>query len=151
MVLFSCSTNPILPEDPSVLEIDARLPQDSNGYYHLILNRYKQTVWQLSAFTGHLGQRYDMPKVVWEAYDENGDIKVVLVATGKAEWINGELVKIYEEVSIINGSSYPNMDGVVRTMLGPFASMVGDTVTVVCGYVSAYENKLYDEVYIIFD
>lgn len=142
MVLFSCSNNPILPEDPSVLEIDARLTQDSNGYYHMILNRLdNQTLHRFSAFTGHLGQKYSMPKVGWEAYDENYNVKI---------WVYTEFGREYR-VPIINGSSYPNMDGVVSTMFAPVISMVGDTVTVVCGYVSDYGNELYDEVYIIFD
>lgn len=144
LVLFGCSQNPITPNNTETLEIDARLSQDSNGYYHLTLDRRdNQTLHRLSAQTGNFGQTYSMPKVSWGAYDLEGNVKI---------WVFEDQFGYTHEVPIINGVSYPDMDGIVNEMLAPVVSMVGDTVRVIALYDSQITGDRYiDEVYIILD
>lgn len=144
LVLFGCSENPITPNSTETLEIDARLSEDFNGYYHLTLTRRdNQTLHRISAQTGNFGQTYSMPKVSWGAYDLEGNPKI---------WVYEDQFGNKNEIPIINGVSYPDIDGIVNEMLAPVVSMVGDTVRVIVLYDSMITGDRYiDEVYIIFD
>ncbi len=142
-LVFSCSKNSMISRVEEILEIDARLAQDLNGYYHMLLDRRDQTFHRLSAQTGNFGQTYTMPKVSWFSYDSEGNEKI---------WTFTDEFGHEHKIPIINGSSYPDMDGIVNQMLAPVVSMIGDTVTIIVVYDSMITGDRYiDEVDIILD
>lgn len=97
----------IILEEPT-LELDGKLPIDSNGYYHLELRQdVHQTIHRIEGMvTNH--EYYEPLKVEWESnltwYLQN-------------EW----------EVTTANPSSYV-IDGKVVNVIGPVQTMVGDTL-----------------------
>ena len=110
-------------EQPLVLghdfEIDARLPIDSNGYYHLNwLIGNVQTFVTIEAYVGH-GYRF----VGWSSNT----------------YFDGCTWGYCEPVNVVNSSSYSNEDGMAYTMLGVYEEHIGDTVMVSCGY---YEDNV---------
>ena len=106
--LMSCTVDDdmLILEQPT-LEIDGRLPMDSNGYYHLELTQdTNQTIHTVS---GTVGNTLNLPPL-------------------KVEW-NSNLTWIYqgEDVSTSNQSSYV-VDGKVHNVIAPINTMVGDTL-----------------------
>ena len=109
MVLTSCS-NDELYDDVLIptIELDGRLPMDSNGYYHLTLNQdTNQTIHRVSGTVGYT-EYWDEPlKVSWNSnltWEYQGD-----------------------DVSTSNQSSYV-VDGNVHNVIAPINTMVGDTL-----------------------
>lgn len=147
-LVFGCQDNynPITPNRTETLEIDARLNQDFNGYYHLILNRYIQTTHRISAQTNHIGNfpsgRPDVVNVFWEVYDMAGNHKIwIYIVAGKQF-----------EVDIVNHFSITGSEGFATALIGPEPWMVGDTVRVIATYDSQYTvDRFVDDIYIIFD
>ncbi len=150
---------------PILFELDARLPIDENGYYHLTLDQSKwQTTHRISGRTYREGR--DTPtcyvkfgwgsNFYWAIGDTFGyvianngltdDLVYVGYDTTYITWFNGY------EVPIVNGSSYSREDGEVNTMMAPVKSMRGDTATI---YYAYHDNWLYEdtygEFYVIFD
>jgi hypothetical protein len=113
--------------------LDAGLEQDINGYYHLPMNSYgdgTQTIHQFSVDTNN--PNTNPPQFVhWDC-----DTQV-------EQHLYGD---IYEDVDIINHSSYANSDGIAYTMFGPHSDQIGDTIRV---YV-AYQCNIYDVDYEIY-
>jgi len=106
--LMSCTVDDdmLILEQPT-LEIDGRLPMDSNGYYHLELTQdTNQTIHTVS---GTVGNTLNLPPL-------------------KVEW-NSNLTWIYqgEDVSTSNQASYV-VDGKVHNVIAPINTMVGDTL-----------------------
>ena len=106
--LMSCTKEDdmLILEQPT-LEIDGRLPMDSNGYYHLELTQdTNQTIHTVS---GTVGNTLNLPPL-------------------KVEWTSN-LTWIYqgEDVSTSNQSSYV-VDGKVHNVIAPINTMVGDTL-----------------------
>jgi len=106
--LTSCSIEDdiLLLEEPK-LELDGRLPMDSNGYYHLELNQNtNQTIHTVSGTV--------------DDYYSNEPLKV--------SW-DSNLTWVYqgEDVSTSNQSSYV-VDGKVHNVIAPINTMVGDTL-----------------------
>ena len=106
--LTSCTVEDdiLLLEEPK-LELDGRLPMDSNGYYHLELNQdTNQTIHTVSGTIGN--------------YYSNEPLKV--------SW-NSNLTWVYqgEDVSTSNQASYV-VDGKVHNVIAPINTMVGDTL-----------------------
>ena len=96
----------LLLEEPN-LELDGRLPMDSNGYYHLELNQNtNQTIHTVS---GTVGNTLNLPplKVEWES---------------NLQWVYQDML-----VDVSNSSSYV-MDGTVNNVIGPVRTMLGDTL-----------------------
>ena len=96
----------LLLEEPK-LELDGRLPMDSNGYYHLELNQdTNQTIHTVSGTIDN--------------YYSNEPLKV--------SW-NSNLTWVYqgEDVSTSNQASYV-VDGKVHNVIAPINTMVGDTL-----------------------
>ena len=90
------------------LELDARLPLDTNGYYHLKLNpNTNQTTHRIS---GRVLNTTEPTKVSW--------------------WSNLNWEYNGEVVPTINGSSYVGDDGEINTMIAPIFSMRTDTLEV---------------------
>ena len=106
--LTSCTVEDdiLLLEEPK-LELDGRLPIDSNGYYHLELNQNtNQTIHTISGTVNN--------------YYSNEPLKV--------SW-DSNLTWVYqgENVSTSNQSSYV-VDGKVHNVIAPINTMVGDTL-----------------------
>ena len=90
------------------LELDARLSQDVNGYYHLKLNpNTNQTIHRIS---GRVLNTTEPTKVSW--------------------WSNLNWEYNGEVVPTINGSSYVSDGGEINTMIAPIFSMRTDTLEV---------------------
>ena len=113
LVLFSFLTSCTVEDDDLLtpqptLELDGRLPIDSNGFYHLELNdSSNQTIHTISGTVGNT--------LYWDE-----PIKV--------EW-NSNLYWEYEgeDVSTSNQASYV-VDGKVHNVIAPINTMVGDTL-----------------------
>jgi hypothetical protein len=109
LALFSCSADEdiILIQEPT-LELDGRLPMDSNNHYHLELRQdVNQTIHTIS---GTVGNTIGLPpiKVDWES--------------NLTWYLQDEF-----EVSTSNQSSYV-VDGKVMNVIAPIKTMVGDTL-----------------------
>jgi len=112
LVVFSFLTSCTVEDDILVLEepkleLDGRLPMDSNGYYHLELNQdTNQTIHTVSGTIDN--------------YYSNEPLKV--------SW-NSNLTWVYqgEDVSTSNQASYV-VDGKVHNVIAPINTMVGDTL-----------------------
>ena len=108
------------PENGCHMDLDiVGLNKDSNGYYHLEFNNGAiQTFTQISAYVGH-------------SYE--------FVGWTSNTYFDGCTWGYCEPVSIVNSSSYSDMDGIAYTMLGVYESNIGDTAMVYCGY---YYNEI---------
>ena len=134
LFLTACSDN-ILADDTETypFELNTGLEQDSNGFYRLPMNQYgdgTQTIHQFSVDTNN--PNTNPPQFVH--WDSDTQIQQHLFGD------------IYEDVDIINHSSYANSDGIAYTMFGPHSDQIGDTVLV---YV-AYQCNTYDVEYEIY-
>lgn len=110
MVLLTSCSNEELDEVSVVptLELDGRLPIDSNGYYHLKLNpTTNQTIHRI---TGKVLNTTEPTKVSW--------------------WSNLTWELNGEAVPTVNGSSYVSDDGEVNTVIAPIYRMRYDTLQV---------------------
>ena len=109
LVLTSCSKDELYDDVliPTI-ELDGRLPMDSNGYYHLTLNQAtNQTTHRI---TGRVLNTTEPTKVSWKS---------------NLSWeYQGE------NVPTVNGASYVSDVGEVNTMIAPIRTMVGDTLRV---------------------
>ena len=109
-VLLSCNTDDYYVDDVPTLELDGRLPMDSNGYYHLTLNPYSnQTIHRI---TGKVLNTSEPTKVSW--------------------WSNLTWELNGESVPTINGSSYVSDGGEINTVIAPIFSMRTDTLKIEC-------------------
>jgi len=89
--------------------LDARLPMDNNGYYHLQLNpNSNQTIHRI---TGEVLNTTEPTKVSW--------------------WSNLTWEYNGEVVPTVNGSSYVGENGEVNTVIAPIYGMRNDTLQVV--------------------
>ena len=105
----------LMLEQPK-LELDGRLPMDSNGYYHLELNQNtNQTIHTISGTV--------------DDYYSNEPLKV--------SW-DSNLTWIYQgdDVSTSNQSSYV-VDGKVHNVIAPINTIVGDTL-ILTGTIREY-------------
>jgi len=160
--LFVGCSSPTEPISPILFELDARLFEDDNGYYHLPLDVNKwQTTHRISGRVYRDGMPINIIKFGWSGshYWIIGDTLGYIVEsalTDDLEYVsyNTSYVTWFEgfEVPIINGASYSREDGEVNTMIAPVRSMRGDTATIYYGY---HDNWTYDdtygEFYVIFD
>lgn len=110
MCLAASCTTPTEDEIYGIpeMELDGRLPLDSNGYYHLKLNSTRnQTIHTIG---GSVTNIYEPTKVTWGS---------------NLFWeLNGEIVPT------INGSSYVQDNGNINTVIAPIFSMKNDTLVV---------------------
>ena len=106
-----------LLEEPT-LELDGRLPIDSNGYYHLELRQdVHQTIHRVSGIVENVLEGSEPLKVSWDS---------------NLEWY------LQDEISVgtSNQSSYV-IDGRVNNVIGPVKTMVGDTL-ILTGTIREY-------------
>ena len=121
------------------VDIDARLPVDANGYYHLTLERNSwQTIHRVS---GHVynSDGYAIENF-WVEWDSNllwylGDTLGYIVN----RYLNDSGVYVSVDTSYIvgfdgfevptsNSISYSNSSGEINNMIAPVRNMVGDTM-----------------------
>jgi len=108
LFLTSCEKEDIQSYDLPILELDARLPLDENGYYHLKLNpTSNQTIHRI---TGKVLNTTEPTKVSW--------------------WSNLTWEYKGEIVPTINDVSYVGRGGEINTVIAPIYSMRYDTLKV---------------------
>jgi hypothetical protein len=144
------------------VELDPRLPEDNNGYYHLDINQDSwQTLHRLSGTAYLNGEPLEVLKVHWESshYWYLGDtlgyiVNRYLTDDGIYVSVDTSYVVGFDgmEVPTINFSSYSNADGEVNTMIAPVRSMVGDTMTIRMYFWSEWDFVYeYEVFYIVLD
>ena len=138
LFLISSCSNDLEPVDWT-LSFDTQLTKDSNGYYHLTLNR---NTWQTTHRVSGEIKTEDYPienfRVEWESshYWYLGDTLGYIV--NRTLNANGQYVSIDtsymvgfdgQEVPTTNMVSLSNGSGEINNMIAPVRSMIGDTLT----------------------
>lgn len=154
--MWGCNNNPTWIEpDNYTITIDAHLPRDANGFYHLKLLRDRwQTVHRISGLILLNGKIQTRPQEInWESSHSwrfnPGDTVITIYRRNVDQ--NGRWVVIDTQtvvspdtliVPTINPTSYSNgNNGEINTMIGPVLSMLGDTMTVRCIWNSKWYNS----------
>ena len=141
------------------VELDPRLPEDNNGYYHLELDESSwQTLHRLSGTAYLNDEPLEVLKVHWMSshYWMLGDTLGYIVNT----YLNNEGVYVTVDTSYVTGfdgmevptinfASYSNADGEVNTMFAPVQSMEGDTVMITMYFWSEWDFEYEHEVFFI--
>ena len=164
LLFFSCedlTNNNDEDEIEIVFNLEQRLDQDNNGYYHLELN--PTTFQTLHRLSGHIygdGQPLDLVKFNWESshYWILGDTLGYIVNIGLTDQmvyvsIDTSYIIGFEgfEVPTINCCSYSNSEGEVNTMFAPVWTMRYDTVLVSVGYFDNSYNFINQSIEIVLD
>lgn len=144
-----------------IFNLEPRLDQDNNGYYHLELNpNSHQTLHRISGHVYGNGEPLDVVKFYWESshYWLLGDTLGYIVHRG----LTDDLIYVSYDTTYITGfsdflvptinpASYSNSDGEVNTMFGPVWTMRYDTVTVSVGYFEDYNSYVSQSIEIVLD
>ena len=147
--------------DEIVFNLEPRLDQDVNGYYHLELNPSSfQTLHRLSGHIYLNDEPLEVMKFQWESshFWMLGDTLGYIVHQG----LTDDLIYVSYDttyitgfsdflVPTINSSSYSNSDGEVNTMFGPVWTMRYDTVLVSVGYFDNSYNFINQSIEIVLD
>ena len=130
-------------------ELDARLPVDSLGYYHLELSDNWQTLHRLSGQVSPVVASHDLATVYWESshYWYIGDTLGYVV---KRNFNDAGMYVSYDttyltqfngmEVPTSNTVSYSNSLGEINNMIAPVRSMIGDTLTLTAIWYNSEEK-----------
>ena len=154
LVVFGCdelTNNNHEDEVEIVFNLEPRLDQDENGYYHLELNPLTfQTIHRLSGHIYGDGQPLDVVRFNWESshYWTIGDTMGYIVHQG----LTDDLVYVSYDTTYITGfsdfivptincCSYSNSDGEVNTMFAPVWHSVSP-VESLDGINEGYRNVL---------
>ena len=146
-------TNPFSSEDRdefATIKFDMRLNEDSNGYYHLTVDRGSwQTLHRVSGSITNEGFGVENFRVEWESnlYWYMGDSASYIINRG----INSEGQYVTRDTSYIigftgmevptsNRVSYSNSSGEFNNMIAPVRSMVGDTMKLTANWYYDYIN-----------
>ena len=141
-LLFIGCSNPLKDNDRNdefaTIKFDMRLPEDSNGYYHLTVDRGSwQTIHRVSGSITNEGFGVENFRVEWESnlYWYLGDTLGYVVKRGltdNLEYVSYDTVYVTGfngmEVPTSNKISYSNSEGIFSNMIAPVKSMVGDTM-----------------------
>jgi hypothetical protein len=141
ILLAGCSVDELDEiQIPPTMTLDARLPMDSNGYYHLQLNpNTNQTIHRI---TGSVLNTTEPTKVSWESNlywwllegetVANITITFISLITGELVYTNLPPLINWENalVPTINNTSYVTDDGEINTMIAPTYGMITDTLRV---------------------
>ena len=147
--------------DVIVFNLEPRLDQDVNGYYHLELNPSSfQTLHRLSGHIYLNDEPLEVMKFQWVSshYWMLGDTLGYIVHQG----LTDDLIYVSYDttyitgfsdflVPTINSSSYSNSEGEVNTMFGPVWTMRSDTIMVSVGYFIDYTTFVSDSIEIVLD
>ena len=139
LLVISCSYSD--HELEYAIDIDPRLEQDENGFFHLDINRGTwQTIHRLSGHVSIDGEPAENVRVEWLSshfwtlndtlgyyvqYGYTDELEYIAVDTTYVTGFNDFIVPV------INCCSYSNADGEINTMIAPVRSMIGDTMDVV--------------------
>ena len=157
-VLISCENfTSSESEDEFVdLTFDMRLTQDTNGYYHLTLDRNKwQTLHRVSGSIVKDGYGVENFRVEWESdlYWIIGDTLGYIVSRGlnmNLQYVNYDTTYLTQfnglEVPTTNMVSLSNNKGEFNNMIAPVKTMVGDTMKLTADW---YDGSL--DFYIVLD
>jgi hypothetical protein len=148
-------------EIEAVFNLDPRLDQDDNGYFHLELDPTSfQTIHRISGHIYGDGEPLDVVRFYWESshYWILGDTLGYIVNIGLTDQMVYVLIDTsyiigFEgfEVPTINCCSYSNSEGEVNTMFGPVWTMRYDTVLVSVGYINNNYNFISQSIEIVLD
>ena len=154
LVIFGCEGEGLFSPDTTEYKVavDVRLPVDTNGYYHLTIDRGKwQTLHRVSGTVSSEGYAVESFWVEWESnlywylgdtlgyivnrnFNSNG--LYVSVDTSYIIGFNGT------EVPTSNSISYSNSSGEINNMIAPVRSMVGDTMRLRYSYFNGMDSIL---------
>ena len=137
ILLTSCES-PTSSKEFADLTFDMRLTQDTNGYYHLTLDRNKwQTLHRVSGSIVKDGYGVENFRVEWESdlYWIIGDTLGYIVSRGlnmNLQYVNYDTTYLTQfnglEVPTSNQVSLSNSSGEFNNMIAPVKSMIGDTM-----------------------
>ena len=140
LVIFSCNGENSLSSDTTEYKVtvDVRLPVDTNGYYHLTIDRNKwQTLHRVSGTVSSDGYAVENFWVEWESnlYWYLGDTLGYIInrnfnSNGLYVSVDTSYIVGFSgmEVPTSNMISYSNRYGEINNMIAPVRSMVGDTL-----------------------
>ena len=153
LVIFGCDGESSLSSGNTSeykVTVDVRLPIDTNGYYHLTIDRDKwQTLHRVSGTVSSEGYAVENFWVEWESdlywylgdtlgyiinRNLNDDGLYVSVDTSYMIGFNGM------EVPTSNIVSYSNSYGEINNMIAPVRSMIGDTLTLTAIWYNSEER-----------
>ena len=150
VIFASCTKDEVIvPKDVVEMNIDTRLPKDSNGYsYFKLYSTESQNIHTISGSIRINGKIPDEPrvKVEWENNLYWNLVKGDTIATITKTYLNyytGQfmVVKLPPLVSnvnalvpTINKVCYNSADGSINTVIAPKWEMKGDTMIVVVRY-----------------
>ena len=148
-------------EIEAVFNLDPRLDQDDNGYFHLELDPTSfQTIHRISGHIYGDGEPLNVVRFYWESshYWILGDTLGYIVNIGLTDQmvyvsIDTSYIIGFEgfEVPTINCCSYSNSEGEVNTMFAPVWTMRYDTVLVSVGYINNNYNFISQSIEIVLD
>ena len=153
-LLFIGCSNPLKDNDRNdefaTIKFDMRLPEDSNGYYHLTVNQDSwQTLHRVSGSITQDGYGVENFRIEWESNlfwymgDTLGYVitqylndmaTYVSVDTSYMVGFNGM------EVPTSNIISYSNSYGEFNNMIAPVKSMIGDTLRLTADWYYSKET-----------
>jgi hypothetical protein len=149
-VLISCEnfTSSESEDEFADLTFDMRLTQDTNGYYHLTLDRNNwQTLHRVSGSIVKDGYGVENFRVEWESdlYWIIGDTLGYIVSRGlnmNLQYVNYDTTYLTQfsglEVSTTNIVSLSNSSGEFNNMIAPVRSMIGDTMRLKADWYEDY-------------
>ena len=147
ILLTSCES-PTSSKEFADLTFDMRLTQDTNGYYHLTLDRNKwQTLHRVSGSIVKDGYGVENFRVEWESdlYWIIGDTLGYIVSRGlnmNLQYVNYDTTYLTQfnglEVSTSNQVSLSNSSGEFNNMIAPVRSMIGDTMRLKADWYEDY-------------
>ena len=147
ILLTSCES-PTSSKEFADLTFDMRLTQDTNGYYHLTLDRNKwQTLHRVSGSIVKDGYGVENFRVEWESdlYWIIGDTLGYIVSRGlnmNLQYVNYDTTYLTQfnglEVPTSNQVSLSNSSGEFNNMIAPVRSMIGDTMRLKADWYEDY-------------
>jgi hypothetical protein len=145
LVLTGCTKDGFLqPKGNIQLNIDTRLPKDSNGYS--VFNLYSTQTQNIHTISGSIRVNGEIPnepreKIEWESSHywtiKQGDtIGTIYRRTWRGlGWQIVDSIKVVNlktsQIPTINSVCYNSADGSINTVIAPMWSMRGDTMTIV--------------------
>jgi hypothetical protein len=140
------------------IELEPRLDQDINGFFHLALLRDSwQTTHRIAGYVTMDGEPADVIRIEWTSthYWKLNDTLGYYLEYGYTDQLeylalDTTFITGFDDyiVPTINCCSYSNADGEINTMIAPVRSMIGDTLTV--GIQFSDDNPI-GEIFIVLD
>ncbi len=149
-LLFISCESPTSSDEFADLSFDMKLTQDTNGYYHLTLDRNNwQTLHRVSGSIVKDGYGVENFRVEWESdlYWIIGDTLGYIVSRGlnmNLEYVSYDTTYLTQfnglEVPTSNMVSFSNSTGEFNNMIAPVRSMIGDTMKLTANWYDSYTS-----------